>query len=159
MNILAISKSTDNISFALFKEKVLVTAQIKLFKEFESHKRKGEIYQMLTDLIIQHQVGIVATNKVAVEDYKKKDVRKIFEMRAIIELVCNQNKVVYIEQWTNGWERYITNGRNTARKKIEIVNKGYGLDLKFDNNLLIGQQDLADAIILGEAIAHRRLFV
>ena len=114
---------------------------------------------MLTDLIIEHRVGVVATNKVAVEDYKKKDVRKIFEMRAIIELVCNQNKVVYIEQWTNGWERYITNGRNTARKKIEIVNKGYGLDLKFDDNLLIGQQDLADAIILGEAIAHRRLFV
>ncbi len=159
MNILAISKSTNNISFALFQDKVLVKAQIKPFKEFESYKRKGEIYKMLLSLIAEYKIGIIVTNKVDVEDYKKKDVRKIFEMRAIIELACNQNNVVYIEQRTNGWERYITNGRNTARKKIEIVNKGYDLNLKFDDNLLIGQQDLADAIILGEAIAHRRLFV
>ena len=159
MNILAISKSTNNISFALFQDKVLATAQIKPFKEFESHKRKGEIYQMLTNLVVEYQVGVVVTHKVDVDDYKKKDVRKIFEMRAIIELVCNQNKVVYIEQGTNGWERYITNGRNTAKRKIDIVNKGYNLNLKYDDNFLIGQQDLADAIILGEAIAHRRLFV
>ena len=55
--------------------------------------------------------------------YMKKELRKIFEIRAILQLACANHGVIYAEFKTDGWEYYIT--RNTPKKKLDIINKYY----------------------------------
>lgn len=67
---------------------------------------------------------------------------------------------MYIEAKTDGWELYITKGKNTNKKKLDIVNKGYGLPFVNDKeNFFTDDVEIANAIILGEAMSRKRLQV
>ncbi len=158
MNYLAISKSTDYLALANFKDKTLVSFDKITFKDFEERKIVKHIYDEIAKNIDEYKVGVVLTHAIEMSDVSKKKLKAISSQRAIIQLACFDSKVAYIEVRTDGWEQYITSGRNTLKRKLDIINKGYGLELKYNKkNFLKGEQEIADAIILGEAMAHGRL--
>ena len=160
MKYLAISKDTKSLSYAVFNNKSLVKFDKILFTEYDEYKRTKEWYDFVTNLVKQHEIGILTTHWVDLKRFKKKELEKIISVKTILQLVAIEQKVVYLEAKTSGWEKYITNGKPTNRNKIKIVNEGYGLDLSINYlNVHKGQQDIADAIILCEAVAHGRIYV
>jgi hypothetical protein len=158
MTYLAISKDTHKISYAIFKDTVLESYEQILFDDFGGCKRMLSIYDNLKRVIMTNRVGVVVTHSLDLDRLKKKDLRRIFEIRAILQLVCGQTKTVYMEARTNGWERYITNGKATYGKKRDIINKGYQLELEINlSDFRLSMEGVVDAIVLGEALAHGRL--
>lgn len=158
MKLLAISKQVKSFAYALFDNKTLVRYDKRFFYEFDEYKRLKEWYDYLNDIVKKHNVGMITTHWVDLKKVQKKDLQKIIQVKTIVQLVAIENKVIYLEAKMDGWEKYITNGKPNNRAKIKIVNEGYGLDLSINYlNIHQGQQDIADAIILGEAVAHGRI--
>lgn len=158
MNYLSISRATTHIAYAIFKNELLLEYDTINFVEFEQHKRMKELFDKLKSIILDRKIGVVITKDIDLKTIKKDELKRIFEVRAIIQLATAECKAFYYEPKSDGWELYITQGRNTLRKKLEIVNKGYELELVFNKTSFYnGQQEIADAIILGEAVAHGRL--
>lgn len=158
MIILSLSKSTTHIAYAIFDDKTLVEVDTIYFKDYREELKLKAIYDELGNVIVKNKIDIVIAHLIDLNKVMKKDLQKIIEMRAIIQLLCANFGVIYKEFKTNGWEYYITNGRNTMYKKAQVVNKAYDIKLSYDkDNFKKGQQEIADAIILGEAVAHKRL--
>ena len=160
MNLIAISTSNNYIAYAIFKDKMLHVADKIYLKSYDDKTQLKEIYDFIKLICKQYEIGILVSRLIHIEKVKKKDLRKIFEIRAIIKLASIEMKTLYFEPKLDGWERYITSGKNTLKKKLEIVNKRYDINLVYDeNNFFNGEQEIANAIILGEAIAHKRVVV
>lgn len=158
MRILSISKTTTHIAYAMFEDTMLFEIDTIYYNTYREDLRLKMIYDKLSDIVKCQKIDILATHMVDYKKYMKKELRKIFEIRAILQLVCANYGVIYTEFKTDGWEYYITKGRNTPKKKLDIINKYYELDLEYNkDNFKDGKQDLADAIILGEGVAHKRL--
>lgn len=160
MKYLAISHSTNYLGWAFFDEKKLIEADKIVFTEFEPHKQLLEMYQQLLELVFRFRVGVLVVHKLSINEIKKAHLATYFKYRAIIEIIAAQHNIVYVEAKTDGWELYITRGKNTVKRKLGIVNEGYGINFKKNNaNFLFDDVETANAIILGEAMAHRRLYV
>jgi hypothetical protein len=158
MNYLAVSKDTHKISYAYFKDTVLMEYEQFLFDDFGGCKRMLSIYDYIKQVVMTNKIGVVVTHSIDLDRIKKKDLRRIYETRAILQLVCGQTKTVYMEARTNGWERYITNGKTTYNKKRDIINNAYELELETNlSDIRLSMEGVVDAIILGEALAHGRL--
>jgi hypothetical protein len=160
MNLLAISKSTTHIAYAIFHGKELYEINSIMHTFYENDKMLYEYYQKISEVIKQNNIGVVAVHKLDESKIMKRHLKLMYGIRTAIQFACIENKSFRIEVKTDGWEKYITNGRNTLKKKVDIVNKGYGINLKFNlDNYKDGQQELADAIILGEGVAHKRIYI
>ena len=146
------------MAYAIFEDKTLLEVDTFYFKDYREHLKLKAIYDELDDLLTLHQIDIVVAHLIDLNKVMKKHLQKIIEMRAIVKLLCANRGVIFKEFKTDGWEFYITRGRNTPKKKLDIVNEFYDIDLKYNkDNFKDGQQEIADAIILGEGVAHKRL--
>ena len=158
MNYLAIAKETNMIAFAVFEDKKLKFFDKKFFYEYDEMTRHRDWHDHIVKMLQDYNIGVVVTHKVDEKRLLKSQLKNVWQIKAIIQIACLTQRVSFLEVSTTGWEKYITDGRPTAKKKISLINKGYGLDLKLD--VKKPHQDdrhIADAIILGEAIAHKRL--
>lgn len=154
MRYLAISKATTFFAYAIFEDETLIKVDTKNFKEFDSVLRMKEIYTTINDLIKENQPSVVVTHSLDIQKIMKKNLERITEQKAMIKLACIQNKVLYLEARTSGWEKYIFDGKVTLSKKKEILK-----EYDFQPNFIDFPSDIADAIILGEAVAHKRIHV
>ena len=159
MNYLSIANTTDYLAVAIFNDTVLEHCEWQHIEDFDEQKRMKRWFEYVSHLIHTYSIGVVVMHKIS-DKLTKTQIERVSKVQAIIQLACYENKVVFLTPKTDGWERYITGGKNTLKKKLEIVNKGYDMNLVYDkNNFKVGFQDIADAIILGEAVAHKRIHV
>lgn len=85
-------------------------------------------------------------------EYVKKDLEKLIEYQTIIHLTSLNNGVLFSRFRTYGWEKRLSYTKNLSKtEKVRIVNFGYGLELDKDD------VEIANSIILGEAVAHNKL--
>jgi hypothetical protein len=160
MKYLAISKQKLFWAYAIFEETKLHKIGKVYFEELDKGKRLKEWYEAVGNLIEQYKIGVLITHALNETSYNTKTQEIFVSMNTILQLSCVERKVLFIQAKTNGWEKYITKGRKTMKKKLDIVNKGYELDLKYKpNNFHDGDEQMADAVILGEAVAYKRLHV
>lgn len=160
MKYLAVSNNNNYFAWAFFDNKMLHSVDKFYYKEYNPYKQTKEIYDYLLDIIEQYQIGIIVIKKVDIRNIKKEHLYLHFKIRSIIELLVAQKNLIYNESKIDGWELYITHGKNTTKRKLKIVNEGY--DVWFDENeknFLFDDVEIANAIILGEAVAHRRIHV
>ena len=159
MNYLSIANTTDYLAVAIFNDTVLEHCECQHIEDFQEQKRMKRWFEYVSHLIHTYSIGVVVMHEIS-DKLTKTHIERVSKVQAIIQLACYENKVVFLTPKTDGWERYITSGKNTLKKKLEIVNKGYDMNLVYDkNNFKVGFQDIADAIILGEAVAHKRIHV
>lgn len=159
MKYLSIANTTDYLAVAIFDDITLEHCEWQHIEDFQEQKRMKRWFEYVSHLIHTYSIGVVVMHEIS-DKLSKKQIERVSKVQAIIQLACYENKVVFLTPKTDGWERYITSGKNTLKKKLEIVNKGYDMNLVYDkNNFKVGFQDIADAIILGEAIAHKRIHV
>jgi hypothetical protein len=154
---LAISKETTFFAYAVFEDETLSSVDFIQLTEFDDVLRIKQIYHFICALIEEHKPSVVVTHDVKIQKVLKKDLEKICDMRISIKLACLENKVLYLEARTYGWEKYIVGGNVTNKKKTEILKNGYGIN--FTGWGALYGNEMADAIILGEAIAHKRIHV
>jgi hypothetical protein len=155
MRYLAISKSTTFFSYSIFEDEVLVSCNIITLKEFDSVLRIKEIYKNICDLILKFEPSVVVTHSLEVQKILKKDLEKITEMKTAIKLACIELKVLYLEAKTSGWEKYILEGKVTSNKKKVFLATKYGfMYVSINKNHC---DEIANSVILGEAVAHKRL--
>lgn len=147
-NYLSISKTPYKLSYATFKGKSLTS-----YGEYDLNYLNYELetYNHITFLIKTHNIDIVLTNLIDYEEQPKKEIQKLSEFQTIIKLSALKNNALYTEFRTYGWEKRLLFNRITAKQKVETVNFGYDIDLKRN------QVGIANAIILGEGVAHNRL--
>ena len=159
MKYLSIANTTDYLAVAIFNDTVLEHCEWQHIEDFDEQKRMKRWFEYVSHLIHAYSIGVVVMHKIS-DKLTKTQIERVSKVQAIVQLACYENKVVFLPTKTNGWEKYITSGKNTLKKKLDIVNKGYDLELVYNkDNFKLGFQDIADAIILGEAVAHKRIHV
>lgn len=126
---------------------------IEQYREFDDVLRMKEIFNLVKDIISKTQPSVIVTHSLDIEKTLKKDLERITEAKAMIKLACLETKRLYLEAKTTGWEKKIL-GRVTKAQKLKLIRDGYDIDLE---SVFAG--DMADAIILGEAVAHKRIYV
>jgi hypothetical protein len=160
MKYLALSHNQDYVSWAYFDGRMLHSVDKIVFKEYESHKQMYEFYNNILYLLETHDIGIVVVKELKEKEIKKQHLESYFNLRGVLKLVSAQMGVIYHEAKVDGWELYITNGKNTSKKKLQIVNEGYQLPFtEAEHNFKYDDVETANAIILGEAVAHGRIHV
>ena len=156
MKYLAFSRAPNYIASSLFEDETLLEYNVITLNEYDSVLRMKEVYDKLNFVIKKIEPSIVVTHSIELGSVMKKDLERLSEIKALIKLACIENKVVYIEARTVGWEKKIL-GRITKANKLKLLKEGYDIDLRFVD-MAPYEESIADAIILGEAIAHRRLY-
>jgi uncharacterized protein (UPF0335 family) len=126
---------------------------LETLKEFDDVLRLKEVFNLMNEIIISTQTSVVVTHSLEIEKILKKDLERITEFKAMIKLATIQTHRLYLEAKTTGWEKKIL-GRVTKAQKLKLIRDGYEIEL---DGVFAG--DLADAIILGEAVAHKRIYV
>ena len=148
MRYLAISKTPYYIAYAVFENKSLF-AYGKIDLEQTSELKRIVEWEMLVDKLIKdHTPTFLLTHMLDINKVLKKDLERMVEIKTILRKVSEQNKVIYMEFRTDGWEKKII-GRPTDKRKIKFINDGYGI--KNDN------VEIANAILLAEGVAWNRL--
>jgi len=156
MNYLSIGTPTDRLAFAVFEDLRLKAYGDKLFSFTDIIYQSKETFEAIKSIIRANNIDIVVVKWIDYYRLKKGSAFDIIAFRSLIRLACATYNCIYLEVESYGWEKYIL--KEGKENKIDIINKGYGIDLK--NNPLVhkdDQESVADAIMLGEAIAHQRL--
>jgi hypothetical protein len=148
MKYLSISKTPYYIAYAVFENKSLYAYDKINLKGENELKRLVEWEGKVQEIIDSHSPTFLITHLLDFEYMMKKDLVKAVEVKTILQLVSEKNRVIYSEFKTDGWEKRII-GRITNARKIKFVNKSY--DIKIDD------VEIANAIILAEGVAHDRL--
>lgn len=160
MIYLSLSYNKRYLAWSLFDGQKLERVDKFYFNDFQQYHQMNELHNYLAGLIEHYKVGIVVVKQIDVKDYKKEEIAYVYKVRGIIEAICGMLRLIYIEARTNGWEYYILNGKVTNKRKLKIVNDGYGTFFSQDkSNFILDDVEIANAVILGEAMAHRRLHV
>lgn len=160
MRYLAISHNNNYFGWAFFEQKMLHSVDKFYYKEYNPYHQTKELYDYLLNLVIEKEIGVIVIKKVDIRTVKKEHLHMHFKIRSIIELIVSQRNIIFNESKIDGWELYITHGKNTTKRKMLIVNKGYDTFFdKDDKNFLFDDVEIANAIILGEAVAHRRIHI
>lgn len=150
MKYLAISKTPYYIAYSVFEDKVLVDyGKIKLNGNCDL-KRLVEWESAVNEIIKKHSPTFLLTHLLEIETLLKKDIEKVVEIRTILKLLSEKNNIIYMEFKTSGWEKKII-GRSTNFRKIQFINRSYGTK--------IDDVEIANAIILCEGVAHKKLQV
>lgn len=146
------NKEAHKLSYAVFRDKSLIDyGELSLeYKVFTSDILL-EIYDKVKYLIEQYKIDIVLTQLLNSKLAIKEEYEKLVEMRTCIKLCALHNKSLFSEFKTDGWEQRILYKRVTNSNKLQIINTGYRIEL------LKTQIGIANAIILGEGVAHNRL--
>jgi len=150
---LAISKAPNYLAYAVFRDEVLEEYGVETFREFDEVLRLKEVFNLVTEIIGSTKTHVVVTHSLDVEKLLKKDLERLTEFKAMIKLSTIQTQRLYLEAKTTGWEKKIL-GRVTKARKLQLVHDGY--DVQLDG---VHAENIADAIILGEAVAHKRIHV
>jgi len=150
MRYLAISKTPYYIAYAVFENKVLYDYGKIELKGDSGLKRLLEWENKVADLIVKYSPTFLLTHLLDTEYMMKKDIERIVEIRTILQLVSEKHSVIYMEFKTSGWEKRIV-GRATNLRKLRLVNNGYEIE--------IDDVEIANAIILCEGVAHKKLQV
>ncbi|NCU42439.1 MAG: hypothetical protein EOM19_07030 [Candidatus Moranbacteria bacterium] len=163
MKYLAIGKSYRFLALSLFEdlnnEVTLKEVRFIRFDDFNQSNIFKKAYETVVNYLSENVVSVVVTHKLNTKKILKKEIQRISEMRAIIQLACAEKKVFVVEPKTDGWEAYITKGRNTFAKKRDIVENGYDIDLSSICKNEDEYKVLVDTIVLGEALANKRLML
>lgn len=160
MKYLAVAHNKDYIAWAHFQDKLLHSADKITFNDFHENNQLNEIYYRIIEIVESFNIGIMIVKELDIKQIKKEELSYYYKIRAILQLVATQYNVIFIESRIDGWELYITKGKNTVKKKLEIVNNGYALPFTEDEyNFYTDDVEVANAIILGEAMAHKRIFI
>lgn len=152
LTYLSIAKEPYSVNYAVFKGKSLIaygTNDIKYSSK--TGNILNEVYDIVSNLISKYKVDVVLSNLIDIIKYSKKELVDIVRNKTMIEYVSNDLGCLYVEFKTFGWEKRILNNVITSNNKVNTINRGYRLDLRNE------QVAIADAIILGEGVAHNRL--
>lgn len=154
LNYLSIASNPYRISYSIFKGKKLTNYGHRSLEYKLDGSVLLDIQNHIKDLLEAFKIDIVLMKDIELEDYVKKDLEKMIEYQTTIHLTSLNNGVLFSRFRTYGWEKRLSYTNNlTNAEKIRIVNYGYGLELERD------KVDIADSIILGEAVAHNRLHI
>ena len=148
MKYLAISKTPFYIAYAVFKERKLYEYGKVVLRETSEMKRLLEWENQVEELILKYRPTFLLTHLIDTNYVMKKDLVRLVEIKTILKRVSEKNKAIYMEYKTDGWEEKII-GRVTDLRKLTFINKGYELELD--------DVEIANAIILAEGVAHKRL--
>lgn len=148
INYLSIAKTPNNLNYAIFKNKKLVSYGVYKL-DFIGYEKN--VLNIIESLIKQYKIDIVLTNDLLVDNYTKVELKTIVAFQTIVKVASIINGAMYSEFRTYGWKKRILFNRITPKQKIETINFGYELDLSYND------YGIADAIILGEGVAHNRL--
>lgn len=152
LTYLSISKEPYSINYAVFKGKTLNDyGVVELKQMLYTGNIILEVHKAIIDLIEKYKPTMITSQLIDEKKHTKHELRKIITNQTIIEYVCLTNDVLYVEFQTYGWEKRILNNVLTPNQKVKVINSGYNLSLKKE------QSSIADAIILGEGVAHNRL--
>ena len=150
---LAISKAPNYLAYSVFRDEVLEEYGVETFREFDEVLRLKEVFNLIKEIISITLSNVVVTHSLEVEKLLKKDLERLTEFKAMIKLATLETHRLYLEARTMGWEKKIL-GRVTKARKLQLVHDGY--DIQLDG---VHAENIADAIILGEAVAHKRIYV
>jgi hypothetical protein len=160
MKYLAVSHNADYAAWSFFDGRMLHSVDKIIFNEFEPHKQIYEFYNHILYMLETHNIGVIVVKELNINQIKKKHLETYFNYRGVLKMLAAQMGIIYHEAKTDGWELYITGGKNTDKKKLKIVNEGYQLPFTSDEyNFKHDDVEMANAIILGEAVAHGRIHV
>jgi hypothetical protein len=149
MRYLAIDKEPYFIAYAVFDDKALVDYGFMVFNEKDENKRIEEMWHKISQLLKDKKPTFVLTQMLDLRYTKKEDLEKIIPIRTILRKLSLDNKAVYSEFRTYGWEKRITNmEKPSPKRKLDIARQ-------YSENISMVQT--ANAIILGESVAHGRL--
>lgn len=152
LTYLSIAKEPYSINYALFKGKSLISYGTKSIRNL---KYTGnillEVGNVVENLIKKHKPNLIITNLLDETLYQKPLLIKMVQVKSMIEYVALKHNILYVEFSTYGWEKRLLGSYITQTKKVNLVNKGYLIDLKKE------QSPIADAIMLGEGVSHNRL--
>lgn len=149
MRYLAIDKEPYFIAYALFEDKALIEHGFIAFGGKSESDRIEEIWYKLIKLIERTKPTFILTHMLDLRYTKKEDLEKIVPIRTLLRKLSIDYNVVYGEFRTYGWEKRITNmEKPSPKRKLDIARE-------YDEN--ITKVQIANAIILGESVAHGRL--
>jgi hypothetical protein len=146
---LAIDKEPYFIAYAVFDDKALVDYGFIAFSEKEENKRVEEIWHKISKLIADKKPTFVLTHLLDLRYTKKEDLEKIVAIKTLLRKLSLDYKAVYGEFRTYGWEQRITGMKKPSPKRK--------LDIAREYSDSIIKVEIANAIILGESVAHGRL--
>lgn len=152
---LAISKTPYYIAFAVFQDQTLYDLGKVKLKEAHELRRLIEWKEQVADLIKKYKPQFLLTHLLDTEYMMKKDIERVVEVRTILKLVSEEEHAIYMEYKTEGWEQKII-GRLTNNRKITFVNEAYDL---VGTEYQVFDVEVANAVILAEGVAHKRLQV
>lgn len=152
LTYLSIAKEPYKLNYAVFKGKSLVKFGIKhiSYKQYTGNLIL-EIKHSVKSLIDEYGVDIVVSHLIDEKLYLKPLLIDMTIQKTMVEYTCLENNILYIEFQTYGWERRLTRNVVTNFQKVKIINRGYGLKLTKQDH------EIANAIILGEGVAHNVL--
>lgn len=148
INYLSIAKTPYELSFAVFNGVIL-----KQYGRFEIDYLNSsiDIFDKIESLVKLNNIDIVVSNEIDIKDLNKQEIEKISEFKSLIKTSAIKNNAIYAEFRTYGWEKRILFNRITPKQKIDTINFAYDIELNIKN------VEIANAIILGEGVAHNRL--
>ena len=156
MKLLALSVDTVSLSYSLFNESVLQKYGMIKFSEYAQPKVLLELENGLRKLLKDNKVALCVMTQIDLNKNDKFKLKVESELRAVIKVECERQKVLFQELKFDGWLKKITNGTPTFKQKQKLLKK-FGIKLKKSDNLLEDEKALADTILLGEASSRNML--
>lgn len=146
------------MAWAYFNNLRLESVDKLYYNKYKQHEQMFEFYQYFKKTLLEYKIGVMVLKRLDIRLIKKQELSYYYKIRGILQMLCSELGVVYMEAKTDGWELYITRGKNTNKRKIEIMNNGYGVDFKInEENFKFDDVEIANAIILGEGVSRGRL--
>lgn len=149
MRYLAIDKEPYALFYAIFDDKTLSDYGMVSFLRKDENERVDEIWNKVAMLLDRTQPTFVITHLLDLRYTPKKKFEKMVEIKTILRKMCLDRNIIYHEFRTYGWEKRITHMKKPSPKAKLDVAKEYDETI---NNV-----NIANAIILGEGVAYKRL--
>lgn len=145
---------------------IAIDNSVVCFANFENEKLKnwgkvvlssvGGLRSIFFDMILEEKTTFIVVRGTNLNNIKRRDAIIETQIRTILKLTSEELGVAYATPLTSGWEKYLfgdrIQGKKLALEKLDIVNKLYDLELKYDNkNYYNNDLGIADAIIMGSA--------
>jgi len=160
LKYLAVTHNKNYVAWAYFCGTMLDSTDKLYYNEFKPYKQMFEFYKYFKDVLLKLRISILVVKRLDIRLIKKQDLAYFYKIRGILQMLCAELGIIYSEAKTDGWELYITKGKNTNKRKLELMNNGYETNYTSnDENFKFDDVEVANAIILGEAISRGRLHV
>jgi len=158
LKYLSITHNKNYVAWAYFNKFTLESVDKLYYNKYKTHEQMFEFYQYFKNKLLEYKIGVMVLKRLDIRLIKKQELSYYFKIRGILQMLSTELGVIYMEAKTDGWELYITKGKNTDKRKIEIMNNGYNVNFKIDKeNFKLDDAEIANAIILGEGVSRGRL--